>query len=55
MNRLWSVQDVSTFLGVPVTTLYQWPSPATSTAPIDAGSCHEPCHDVWRVDLAIRP
>ena len=23
-DRLWSVDDVSTFLGVPVGTLYQW-------------------------------
>lgn len=24
VERLWSVEDVSTFLGVPVETLYQW-------------------------------
>lgn len=23
-DRLWSVQDVSHYLGVPVSTLYQW-------------------------------
>ena len=23
-ERLWTVQDVSTFLGVPVSTLHQW-------------------------------
>ena len=23
-ERLWGVQDVSQYLGVPVTTLYQW-------------------------------
>lgn len=23
-DRLWSVQDVSAFLGVPVATLYRW-------------------------------
>lgn len=23
-DRLWTVEDVSTFLGVPVGTLYQW-------------------------------
>jgi excisionase family DNA binding protein len=23
-DRLWSVDDVSTYLGVPVKTLYQW-------------------------------
>lgn len=23
-DRLWSVQDVSYYLGVPVSTLYQW-------------------------------
>jgi len=25
-DRLWSVQDVSAFLGVPVSTLYAWRS-----------------------------
>lgn len=24
MDRLWTVQDVAEFLGVPVQTLYQW-------------------------------
>ena len=24
VDRLWTVEDVSTFLGVPVSTLYQW-------------------------------
>ena len=24
MSKLWTVQDVSEYLGVPVTTLYQW-------------------------------
>jgi excisionase family DNA binding protein len=24
MTRLWSVQDVADYLGVPVKTLYQW-------------------------------
>jgi excisionase family DNA binding protein len=24
MGKLWTVQDVSEFLGVPVKTLYQW-------------------------------
>ncbi len=24
VDRLWSVQDVSRYLGVPVKTLYQW-------------------------------
>lgn len=24
VDRLWTVEDVSTFLGVPVGTLYQW-------------------------------
>ncbi|ACU35245.1 MULTISPECIES: helix-turn-helix domain-containing protein [Actinosynnema] len=24
MSKLWSVQDVADFLGVPVNTLYQW-------------------------------
>ncbi len=24
VDRLWTVDDVSTFLGVPVGTLYQW-------------------------------
>ena len=24
IDRLWGVQDVAEFLGVPVTTLYQW-------------------------------
>ncbi|MEV5299652.1 helix-turn-helix transcriptional regulator [Amycolatopsis methanolica] len=24
IDRLWSVEDVSAFLGVPVKTLYQW-------------------------------
>lgn len=24
IERLWSVEDVSAFLGVPVATLYQW-------------------------------
>jgi excisionase family DNA binding protein len=24
MEPLWTVEDVSTYLGVPVTTLYQW-------------------------------
>jgi len=26
LSRLWSVQDVSEFLGVPIKTLYQWRS-----------------------------
>jgi len=24
VERLWTVEDLSAFLGVPVTTLYQW-------------------------------
>lgn len=24
IDRLWTVEDVSTYLGVPVKTLYQW-------------------------------
>lgn len=24
LNRLWTVDDVAAFLGVPVATLYQW-------------------------------
>jgi excisionase family DNA binding protein len=24
VDRLWTVEDVSAFLGVPVSTLYQW-------------------------------
>jgi predicted DNA-binding transcriptional regulator AlpA len=24
MDRLWSVEDVSDYLGIPVKTLYQW-------------------------------
>jgi predicted DNA-binding transcriptional regulator AlpA len=24
LSRLWTIEDVSTFLGVPVKTLYQW-------------------------------
>jgi predicted DNA-binding transcriptional regulator AlpA len=24
VERLWTVEDVSAYLGVPVTTLYQW-------------------------------
>jgi predicted DNA-binding transcriptional regulator AlpA len=24
LGRLWTVEDVSTYLGVPVKTLYQW-------------------------------
>ena len=24
IERLWTVQDVSTFLGIPVSTLHQW-------------------------------
>jgi excisionase family DNA binding protein len=26
LDRLWSVQDVSAYLGVPVDTIYQWRS-----------------------------
>lgn len=26
MGRLWTVEDVSNFLGIPVGTLYQWRS-----------------------------
>lgn len=29
IDRLWSVQDVSAYLGVPVDTLYQWRSEGT--------------------------
>ena len=28
-DRLWSVQDVSEYLGIPVQTLYAWRSAAT--------------------------
>jgi excisionase family DNA binding protein len=28
-DRLWSVQDVSAYLGVPVDTIYQWRSQGT--------------------------
>ena len=24
LTRLWTIEDVSTFLGIPVKTLYQW-------------------------------
>jgi len=30
-DRLWSIQDVSYYLGVPVGTLYQWRCADTST------------------------
>jgi hypothetical protein len=36
-ERLWTIQEVSAFLGVPVATLHQWrylgPVPAPSAAP----------------------
>ena len=31
-DRLWSIRDVSAFLGVPVGTLYQWRYVADRTA-----------------------
>lgn len=26
VSRLWTIEDVSNYLGIPVTTLYQWRS-----------------------------
>jgi predicted DNA-binding transcriptional regulator AlpA len=37
-DRLWTVEDLSAFLGIPVTTLYRW----------RRYRCGPPCHRIGR-------
>ncbi len=52
-ERLWTVQDVSTFLGVPVATLHQWRYLGTGPAAFRVGKHLRYDPDVvrrWLVD-----
>lgn len=56
-ERLWNVRDVSTFLGIPVSTLHQWRYLGTEPPAFRVGSiCYDPATvRRWLVEHCHRP